>query len=110
ADAKRSDELVAALLGERGDAVGLLAHDACLLGDRFARRCPRDLAVLALEQLQAELLFELADAARQRRLRHEAGCRGATEVPLPRVCHRVSQLRQSHSASLSMAWGRRSHI
>ena len=54
-------------------------------------------ALAALDDRDAQLLFELADAARERRLRDVAGLRGAREVLLPRERDQVLQLADVHA-------------
>ena len=57
-------------------------------------------ALRALEQLRAELLFQLLDRHRQRRLADEAALRRPAEAPLLRDRDQVAQLVEGHAALL----------
>lgn len=69
--------------GQAKDALGILEHYAPGFGQR-------DLPVTALKQARVELLFQLFDLERDRRLRHEQrlGRLGEREV----FCDRVKDL------------------
>ena len=93
---QRAGELVAARLRDLPDPRRLLQHLLRLLDDALADRRHRDLALAALEEPRAELLLELLDRDRQRRLAHEAALRGAAEAPLVRDGDDVAKLVQRH--------------
>ena len=59
-----------------------------------------DLARVALDQLDAELLLELLDLGRQRRLAHEAGLGGPAEVAVVGDGHQVARGRAGSSVDL----------
>ena len=63
----------------------------------------RDLALAALEQPRAELLLELLDRHRQRRLADEALLRRAAEAALLRDRDEVAQLVQRHRLAAASA-------
>ena len=67
-----------------------------LLDDARADRRHRDLALSPLEEPRAQLLLELLNGDRQRRLAHEAPRRGAAEAPLVRHGDDVAKLVQRH--------------
>ena len=58
----------------------------------------RDLVAAPLEEQHAELVLELLDRDRQRRLGNEAGVGGAAEVALARHGHDVLELGQGHAS------------
>ena len=66
------------------------------LEDALAVRREAVKTLAALDDRDAELLLELADAARERGLRHVAGLRGAREVLLTRQRHQILQLPDIH--------------
>ena len=53
-------------------------------------------ALAALDDRDAQFLFELTDTAGERRLRHVTGLRGAREVLLARERHQILQLADVH--------------
>ena len=59
----------------------------------------------ALHEDQSELLFELADTAGKRRLRHVAGLRSAPEVTLPRQRVEVAELLEDHPPIITDIYG-----
>ena len=70
----------------------LRLRDDFLPGRRHA-----DLAWTALEERDTEFLLELFHRHRKGGLRHEAGFRGAAEMPLARHRHDVAQLGEGHA-------------
>ena len=64
----------------------------------LARRSQRDVALHAVEEGSPELLFENADCARHRRLRHAQAARGFGEVPLLGYGHEVAELVELHAS------------
>ena len=96
AEPQRAGELVAPADRDLADARRLLEHLLRLLDDPLADRRDRDLALAALEQRRAELLLELLDRDRQRRLADEALARRAAEAALLRDRDDVAQLVQRH--------------
>ena len=107
AELERSRELVAPGLRELADARGFLEHPLRLLDDALADRRDGDLGLAALEQRRAELLLELVDRHRQRRLAHEALGRGAAEAPLLRDRDDVAELVERHGPSAGEVPGER---
>ena len=73
-----------------------LEHALRLLDDAAADRRHGHFAAAALEQRDAELVFELLHRDRQRRLAHEALLRGAAEVALARKRDDVAKLGEGH--------------
>jgi len=101
AEAQRPDQLVATGLRDLLDPRRLLEHALRLLDDALAHRRDRDLALAALEERRAELVLELLDRDRERRLRHEALRRGAPEASFLRDRDDVAQLVQRHDRAAS---------
>ena len=97
AEAQRRGELVLALLGDVLDRRRFLEHALRLLDDAVAHRCHRHFAAAALEKRHAELVLQLLDRDRQRRLAHEAFFRRAPEVALAGERDDVTQLGQRHA-------------
>jgi hypothetical protein len=56
-------------------------------------------ALATFDDRHTEFLFELTDAARERRLRHVTGLRGAREVFLARERDQILQLADVHPSS-----------
>ncbi|MNT71466.1 hypothetical protein D3C72_2099530 [compost metagenome] len=71
---------------------------------RFARLCQPHPARGALEQRRAELLLELADRNRQRRLRHVQALRGAMEIARLGQGHELLQLAEVHGGLISRGY------
>ena len=92
AEPEQTDQLVAASLGDVANPRGFLEHLVRLLDDAFADRSHGDLGLAALEELRSQLLLELLDSDRQRRLAHKAALRGAPEAFLLRDRDDVAQL------------------
>ena len=87
---------VLAALGDVLDGGRLLQHALRLAHDLLAQRRDADLAGAALEQLDVQLVFELADRHRQRRLRDEAGLGRLAEVLLARHGDDVFEFGEGH--------------
>jgi hypothetical protein len=81
AQAQRAGQRVLAALGDLLDGGGLLQHALRLRTISLAQRRDGHFVGAALEELDLQLVLELLDGHRQRRLRHEAGlgraCRSA---------------------------------
>jgi hypothetical protein len=67
-------------------------HALAALRDFRADRREGDVARTPLHQVHAELPLKLADLHRQCRLRHRAGLRGASEVPVLRHGGEIAEL------------------
>ncbi len=93
---QRADQLIAPRLRDPLDQRRLLQHLLRLLHDASADRRQRDLALAPLEEADVELLFQLLDRDRQRRLAHEAALRGAAEALLGRHRDDIAKLAQCH--------------
>ena len=72
-------------------ALGAPRHLRAGVGQDHLARAP-------LDQFDAEVLLELADLHRQRRLRHRTGLRGLAEVPVLGERGQISQLLQGDHA------------
>src|SRR3546814_7826636 len=72
---------------------------ACLVVERAAGRGQRDAAVVALEQLHAELVFQLLQLRGKRRLRDVQPCGGRGEAALFGNGNEIAQLTQFHYSS-----------
>jgi hypothetical protein len=100
AEPQRADQRVLALLGDLLDREGLLEHALRLRDDLVADRRHAHFARAALEDLHVELVFQLLDRHRQRRLAHEARFGRAAEMPLARHRDDVLQFGQGHCGSI----------
>ena len=98
AQLQRAEQLVAPGLRDLPDPRRLLEHLLRLLDDAPADRRDRDLALAALEQAGAELLLELLDRHRQRRLAHEAVLRCPAEALLLGDRDQVAKLVERHAS------------
>ena len=78
-------------------------HALGLRDDALAHGGEADLGAAALEDQQPEFLLELFHAHRQRRLGHEAGGRGAREMPLAGDGDDVLQFGQGHGGARAKA-------
>ena len=96
AELQRACQLVAARLGNLPDLLRLLEHPLRLLDDAPADGRHRDLALAAFEEHRAELVLELLDGHRQRRLADEAALGRPAEAPLVGDRDDVAKLVQRH--------------
>ena len=87
---------VLVLAGDLLDGRGLLQYPFGLVHDLHAKRRHRNLGPAALENRHAQLVFELLDRHRQRRLRDVAGFRGMAKMLVPRDGDDVFEFSQSH--------------
>ena len=78
-------------------------HDPRPLDDPLARVGQQHLPRVAFDQLDAELLLQLLDLGRQRRLAHEAGLGGLAEVAVLGHRDEILQVAQVHGRSESQA-------
>ena len=70
ADPQRARERIAPLRGDLAQRRGLVEHPLGLLDDLQADRRHRDLGAAAFEERDTEIVLELANGHRQRRLEH----------------------------------------
>ena len=100
AEPEQADQLVASRLRDVADAGRFLQHLLRLLDDALADRRYRHLALAALENLRAQLLLELLDRDRQRRLADEAMLRRPAEIAFLRDGDDIAQLVERHRSAL----------
>ena len=95
-EAKRARLGVGGPAGDVADVVGLAQHHPGTFHDRLADVGQHDLPGAALDQLHAELVLQLLQLGRQRRLADEARLGGATEVAVVRNGDQVPEVLQVH--------------
>ena len=99
AEAQRSREHLAAAMGDLHERFQIADAEPRLYGDVSTEPGHGDLSVGAVHQTYPEGRLELANGDAEGRLRHEAGIRGLSEVPVLVQGDEVSQLldgRQIH--------------
>jgi hypothetical protein len=98
-DAQLAAQRIAAGAGQLADVVGFPADAAGTLDNQPAGLGQRNLPRLALEQLHAEVLLELLDLCRQRRLAYVAALGRLAEMAAFGQGHQVLQVTQVHGSS-----------
>lgn len=96
AQAQRAGERVLVLLGQFLDGGGLLQHALGLGHDLRAQRRDGNLGAAPFKQYDTQLVFELLDGNRERRLGHVTGFGGVSEVFRSRNSDDVFQFGQCH--------------
>ena len=86
------------LLDAAAHVLGLGEHAMGMLERELALRREADEAMAALDDRRAELLFELADRRRQRRLGHMARRRRSAEMLFARERDEIFELAKDHGA------------
>jgi hypothetical protein len=97
ADPHVTDRAVVGSTGRHSRHLRPLEHPACLSQECGSGVGQRDLAARAIEQLQAEVLLELADLLADRRLGHVQLLRGTADVQLLLDRNEISELPKFHS-------------
>ncbi len=111
AEAQRSFQRIAALFGHGLDAIGFLQRPSRLRDDLLADRRHQHLALAALEDQHAELVFEILHRRRQAGLADEATFGRATEMPLGRDGDDVLELGEGHGGAFAVAgWADRPRL
>ena len=100
AEPEQADQLVASRLRDVADAGRFLQDLLRLLDDALADRRDRHLVLAALENLRAQLLLELLDRDRQRRLADEAMLRCPPEIAFLCDGDDVAKLVEGHRVRL----------
>jgi hypothetical protein len=95
-DGQLADLAAAGAARRAHGALRVREHPAHLVEERMPRGGELDAAVRAMEQVDAELAFELSDLLAERRLRHVQARRGAAEVQLLRDGQEVAEVAELH--------------